>query len=217
MSKLIIGNKNYSSWSLRPWILLKETGIAFEEQRIPLHTETTRSTVLQLSPAGKVPIYIDNGLTIWDSLAICEYINDKYPDKHCWPTDMQDRARARAISNEMHSGFPTIRNTLFMSCRTRIVYTNISPKLEEELERVRQIWRDCRSRNPDGPFLFGRFTIADAMYAPMVCRFLAYGIKVGAAEQAYMDAMLALPSLKQWMQDGAAETEVLSKYEVVQP
>ena len=130
---------------------------------------------------------------------------------------MQDRARARAISNEMHSGFPTIRTTLFMSCRNRIVYTNISPKLEEELERVRQIWRDCRRRNPDGPFLFGQFSIADAMYAPMVCRFLAYGINVGAAEQAYMNAMLALPSLKEWMQDGAAETEVLTEYEVVLP
>lgn len=214
MSKLIIGNKNYSSWSLRPWLLLKEKGIAFEEQRIPLHTETTKASVLQVSAAGKVPVYLDNGLTIWDSLAICEYINEKYPDKKCWPTDTADRALARSISNEMHSGFMTIRTTLFMNCRKHMVYTDINPQLAGELERVKQIWTNCRSKNPSGPFLFGDFTIADAMYAPMVIRFNAYGIETGKLERDYIQTMLSLPSLQLWMQAGAAETEVLSKYEV---
>lgn len=216
MAKLVIGNKNYSSWSLRPWLLLTEKGIDFSEHRIPLHTETTRSAILQVSPAGKVPVYIDNGLTIWDSLAICEYINEMYPDKQCWPAGRNERAMARAISNEMHSGFQTIRTTLFMTCRKHMIYKNITPKLEAELNRVRQIWGDCRSKNPAGPFLFGQFTIADAMYAPMVIRFNAYGIATGKLEREYMDAMLALASLKQWMQQGIAEAEVLPQYEVTQ-
>lgn len=215
MGKLIIGNKNYSSWSLRAWLLMKEMGVEFEEQRIALHTEAGKSAIKQVSPSGKVPVYIHNGLTICDSLAICEYINDLYPEKNCWPTNINDRALARSVSNEMHSGFPTIRTTLFMNCRKRMVYTNISPKLATELDRVRQIWRDCRNKKPSGPFLFGQFTIADAMYAPMVIRFNAYGIKVGEIEREYMDSVLSLDSLRQWMQQGSAESEVLPQYEVV--
>lgn len=215
MGKLVIGNKNYSSWSLRPWVLLKEKNIPFEEQRIPLHTDTTRAEILKISRAGKVPAYIeDDGLVIWDSLAICEYIAERYPDKHCWPTDRKQRALARSISNEMHSGFQTIRTTLFMNCRMQMVYKDIPPKLETELERVRQIWRDCRDKDPDGPFLFGAFTIADAMYAPMVIRFNAYGIEAGATERKYINTILALAAMKQWMQQGAAETEILPQYEV---
>lgn len=215
MGRLVIGNKNYSSWSLRPWILLKENNIPFEELRIPLHTETTKAEILKISSAGKVPAWIeDNGLVIWDSLAICEYIAERYPDKHCWPVDMKQRALARSVSNEMHSGFQTIRTTLFMNCRMRMVYKDFSSKLQMELDRVRQIWRDCRSRNPDGPFLFGGFTIADAMYAPMVVRFTAYGIDCGRIERDYIDTILALESMKQWMQQGAAEPEVISYYEV---
>lgn len=215
MGKLVIGNKNYSSWSLRPWILLKEKNIPFGEQRIPLHMETTKAAILEISPAGKVPAWIeDNGLVIWDSLAICEYVAERHPDKHCWPDDAEQRALARSISNEMHSGFQTIRTTLFMNCRKRMVYRDISPKLQVELDRVRQIWRDCRDRNPAGPFLFGEFTIADAMYAPMVIRFNAYGIDTGAIERDYINTILALDSMKQWMQQGAAESEVLPQYEV---
>lgn len=214
MGKLVIGNKNYSSWSLRPWILLKQKNIPFEEQRIPLHTETTKAAISKESPSGKVPVYIENGLTIWDSLAICEYMAETYPEKNCWPADKKQRALARSVSNEMHSSFMTIRTTLFMNCRMQMVYKDITPKLEAELERVKQIWRDCRSQNPDGPFLFGAFTIADAMYAPMVIRFNAYGIETGATERDYIRTMLSVPALQEWMQQGKAEQEVLTQYEV---
>lgn len=214
MSKLIIGNKNYSSWSLRPWLLLKEKGVEFEEHRIPLHTETSKQEILQVSPSGKIPVYIHHGLTIWDTLAICEYIADLYPEKQCWPEDIKDRAIARSISNEMHSGFQIIRKTLYMTCRNRMVYTNITPKLEIELNRVRQIWQDCRNRQTNGPYLFGHFTIADAMYAPMVLRFDRYGIEVEDIERQYMDSILALDSMQQWIQQGAAETEYLPSHEV---
>jgi len=217
MDKLIIGNKNYSSWSLRPWLLMKEKGIEFEEQRIALHTPTSKSEILKVSPSGKVPVYIHKSLTIWDSLAICEYIADLYPQKQCWPADRSERAMARSISNEMHSGFPTIRNTLYMTCRNRIVYTNISPKLEAELNRVRQIWRECRVKRPSGDFLFGHFTIADAMYAPMVIRLDAYGIDVGDLERQYMDSVLSLDSMRQWLREGAAETEYLPDKDVKLP
>lgn len=215
MGTLIIGNKNYSSWSMRPWVLLKEKGIPFNEQRIPLHTDISKTSILKISPSGKVPAFVDDdGMVLWDSLAICEYIAERYPDKGCWPADTKQRALARSVSNEMHSGFQTIRTTLFMNCRMQMVYKDISPKLQVELDRVRQIWRDCRSKTPDGPFLFGKFSIADAMYAPMTIRFHTYGIETGQLERDYINTILSLDAVKQWMEQGKAETEVLAQYEV---
>lgn len=213
-SRLIIGNKNYSSWSLRPWLLMRVKGIVFDEQRITLHTDAGNQAIREFSPSGKVPVYLHGDMTLWDSLAICEYINDLYPEKQCWPEEIQQRAVARSISSEMHSSFQTIRNTLYMNCRKKMVYRDISPKLQTELDRVRQIWRQCREKKPAGPFLFGEFSIADAMYAPMVLRFNSYGIEVDNPEHEYIQNMLSLEVLQEWIQAGVAETEILPGHEV---
>lgn len=215
MNQLIIGNKNYSSWSLRPWLLLKEKGIPFSETRIPLYQESSEKSLLQHSPSGKVPAFVHNGFTVWDSLAICEYIADCYPEKKCWPETVDARGYARSISNEMHSGFPEIRNSLPMNCRARMQFIDITEELRDEIARVCEIWRTCRERFPAaGDFLFGSFSIADAMYAPVVLRFNSYGIGVGAAEQDYMAAVLSLDSLKSWVAAAIAEKEVITDAEI---
>ena len=175
MNHLIIGNKNYSSWSLRPWLLLKEKGISFEETKIPLYIEGSKEQLLKYSPSGKVPALTHDGTTVWDSLAICEYISELYPEKGCWPEETEARALARSISNEMHSGFFAIRNTLHMNCRKKIIFAQITPELEADIKRICETWRFCRDKySQAGEFLFGSFSIADAMYAPIVLRFNSY-------------------------------------------
>jgi glutathione S-transferase len=201
------GNKNYSSWSLRPWLLLKQFGIEFTETRIPLYAETSKKQLLAQSTSGKVPVLKDQYLTIWDSLAICEYIAELYPDKKCWPASFQDKALARAVSSEMHSSFLHIRNMLPMNCRKKIQYTPITPDLQADIDRICQIWQECLSHS-GGPFLFGQFCIADAMYAPIVLRFKSYGIKVGELETRYMQTVLVLDSLQEWISAGIEEKEV---------
>jgi glutathione S-transferase len=215
MDTLIIGNKNYSSWSLRAWLFLKEFGIDFIEERIALHTEGFKREILKHSPSGLVPALCTNDLVIWDSLAICEYIADLHPHLQCWPEDLKSRAMARSVSYEMHSGFTQIRALLPMNCRKKIVKEEIPAELQAEIARVCDIWRTCRQRSTaDGPFLFGRFSIADAMYAPVVVRFNGYGIKVGELEQHYMQTILSLANLKAWFSDAGCEDEVLDLYEV---
>jgi len=215
---LIIGNKNYSSWSLRPWLLLKVSGIPFNEIKVPLYREDSREKLLEYSPSGKVPALQYDHITCWDSLAICEFIADQYPGLNLWPQDPGMKALARSITNEMHSGFFEIRNLLPMNCRARTNVKQISPKLQGEIDRVCAIWNDCRSRyGADGNFLFGPFTIADAMYAPVATRFITYGIKFGKPEGQYVDTILSLPAMQEWLAEAAAEKEVIQEYEIKTP
>lgn len=209
MLNLIIGNKNYSSWSLRPWLVLKQFSLDFTESKIPLYAETSKKQLLKESNSGKVPVLKDRELTIWDSLAICEYIADIHPDKTCWPEAVKDRALARAVSAEMHSSFMTIRNILPMNCRKNIEFKSITPELQSDIDRICQIWQECLSSS-QGSFLFGQFSIADAMFAPIVLRFNSYGIIVGELETQYMQTILALDSIQEWIAAGIDEKEVIA-------
>lgn len=214
MNKLIIGNKNYSSWSLRPWILMKEVGISFEEVRIPLFESGYKSEILKHSPSGKVPVLCTGSITVWDSLAICEYVSELYPEKSCWPDDIASRAMARSVSHEMHSGFFEIRNSLPMNCRKQTEMDKISRELQSEIDRVCEIWRSCRHLfSKEGNFLFGEFSITDAMYAPIVLRFNSYGIKVDDISGDYMETMMSLSSMQEWVAEAAKEKESIPEYD----
>ena len=206
---LVIGNKAYSSWSLRPWLLMKQAGIGFEEIRLSLYEEGARQNILLHSPTGKVPVLRDGGLTIWDSLAICEYLAEKLPEKQLWPADVAARAHARAISAEMHSGFTNLRGQMPMNVRREITGRARTPKVVAEVARVETIWNDCRSRHGGrGPFLFGDFSIADAMYAPVVSRLRTYGVTLAEKAGEYAAAIHALPAMQEWIAGAHAETEV---------
>ncbi len=215
MNHLVIGNKNYSSWSLRPWILLKEKGIEFKETKIPLYLQNSREQILKYSPAAKVPVYFYKETPVWDSLAICETIAEIYPEKHCWPQSFDMRAIARSVSFEMHSGFHNIRETLPMNCRTKMKFAPIKSELQAEIDRICDIWKTCRKQNPNaGEFLFGEFSIADAMYAPIVIRFDRYGIDVGAVEKQYIKSILSLESTQQWIDEAISEREIIEQAEL---
>ena len=214
MYTLVIGNKNYSSWSLRGWLVLKQFDISFEEIRLPLYSDVFKEKIMDYSPTGLVPTLVSDDLSVWDSLAICEYIAEQHPELNCWPEDVQARAIARSISSEMHSGFSQIRNTLPMNIRRNKAIDTISAELAKEIGRICEIWKTCRQFYAGGgEFLFGRFTIADVMYAPVVLRFNSYLIDVGDIEAGYMQSILALPSLKEWIDDALAEEEVIEIYE----
>ena len=212
---LVIGNKNYSSWSLRPWLFMKVHGIPFEERRIALYREESRERLLDVSGSGRVPVLIRDGVTVWDSLAILETLAELEPSLAGWPSAPGERAWARAISAEMHSGFGALRSQLPMNCRRTIATPALSDDAQQDVDRVREIWRACRRAHPGiGPFLFGNFTIADAMYAPVVCRFETYGVRTGPLEREFMDAILGLPAMRAWYDDARRETEVLPQFEV---
>jgi len=212
---LVIGNKNYSSWSLRPWLFMKVHGIPFEERRIALYREESRERLLDVSGSGRVPVLIRDGVTVWDSLAILETLAELEPSLAGWPSTPTERAWARAISAEMHSGFGALRSQLPMNCRRTIATPALSDDAQQDVDRVREIWRACRRAHPGiGPFLFGNFTIADAMYAPVVCRFETYGVRTGPLEREFMDAILGLPAMRAWYDDARRETEVLPQFEV---
>lgn len=204
--KLVIGNKNYSSWSLRPWLALKVASIAFEEQRIPLDQPDSKARMLAVSPVGRVPVLIDETITIWDSLAICEYLADRFPDAKLWPADRALRARARAISAEMHSGFTGLRNAMPMNCRGRHPGKGQTPAAMADIARVCELWSDALATS-GGPFLFGHFTIADAMYAPVVSRFVTHDVPLPPVCAAYVAHIQALPAMVEWNAAGAAESE----------
>ena len=211
---LVIGNKNYSSWSLRPWLLLRQAGIPFEEVRIPLYAPGSTETLATWSPSGKVPALHDGDLRVWDSLAICEYLNERFPDKQLWPADAAARAMARSVSAEMHAGFDALRQNMSMNIRARYPGKGRTPECLADIERILAIWTDCRARfGAGGDFLFGRFSIADAMYAPVVLRFQTYGVALTGAAKDYAEAVLALPALKEWVADGVAETERIEMFE----
>jgi glutathione S-transferase len=211
---LVIGNKNYSSWSLRPWLVLRQAGISFGEVRIPLYTPESATELAKWSPSGKVPALHDGGIVVWDSLAICEYLNERFPDKQLWPRDAAVRAVARSISAEMHSGFSALRQHMSMNIRARYPGKGRTAESLADVDRIVAIWTDCRARfGGGGDFLFGRFGIADAMYAPVVLRFQTYGVALKDAAKDYADAVLALPALKAWVADAVAETERIEIFE----
>ena len=196
---LVIGNKNYSSWSLRPWIAMKVAGIAFAEELVPLYEPGSREKVMRFSPTGKVPCLVDGDVTVWESLAILDYLAHRFPETKLWPQELPALAYARSISAEMHSGFMDLRREFPMDIGADMPMPTPSAGAAGDIERVQQIWRDARSRfGAAGPFLFGRFTNADAMYAPVVTRFRTYNVPVDPVSATYMDAILALPSMTAW-------------------
>ncbi|WP_416666392.1 glutathione S-transferase family protein [Egbenema bharatensis] len=207
---LIIGNKNYSSWSLRAWLTLKQSGIPFEEIRIPLDQPNTRSQLLQHSPSGLVPVLKHGSLTLWESLAICEYIAEQAPDRLLYPAGMEERAVARSVSAEMHAGFAALRQYLPMDCRSRISKHPIPDNVQAEIDRVLELWRMCRQEfGEGGEFLFGQFSIPDAMFAPVVTRFITYDVAMDDVSQAYAASILSLPAMQEWLTAAAAEVEVI--------
>jgi len=215
--KLVIGNKNYSSWSMRPWLALRASGIDFEEIFIPLYTgEADKQRILEFTRSGKVPALIDGDVTVWDSLSIIEYVAERFPQARLWPEDRASRAHARSISAEMHSGFMALRNECGMNLHRPVRAIALSPDARANIARVQQIWTECRARyGSAGPFLFGAFGAADAMFAPVVHRFRTYAIALEPAAQAYMDTMMALPAFQEWTRAGLAETIVIERFENV--
>jgi glutathione S-transferase len=216
--KLFIGNKAYSSWSLRAWLALEHAGATYEEVVIPLEGPGTRTTAIrEHSPSGKVPTLRHGDLVVWDSLAICEYLAELFPDAKLWPDDESARAVARAVSAEMHSGFPALRSLMTMNVRRDPITLPATPEVSEEIARIIAVWNDCRSQyGKGGPFLFGRFSIADAMYAPVaVGRFRTYGVPLDDTSQAYVEAVWALPSVRKWVEGAKRETWRIDAYENV--
>jgi glutathione S-transferase len=215
--KLVIGNKNYSSWSMRPWLALRANNIPFDEVLIPLYTGAAdKQRILSFTHSGKVPALIDGDVTIWDSLAIIEYAAERFPEAKLWPEDRASRAHARSISAEMHSGFVALRNECGMNLHRPVGAIALSADARADIARIQQIWTECRERyGNSGPFLFGAFCGADAMFAPVVHRFRSYAIEVAPDVRNYMDRMMALPAFQEWTRAGLAETLVIEKFETV--
>lgn len=207
---LVVGNKNFSSWSMRPWVALRQAGIPFRETVILLDTPTAREEKLAHSPAGKVPILHDGEVTVWDSLAICEYLAETHPEENLWPADPAARAQARSICAEMHAGFNDLRKDLPMNCRARKRTGELSAGTRADLDRIATMWTETRkSFGKGGAFLFGAPTIADAFYAPVASRMRTYGIEPGGEVTVYRDALLTSPAVQQWHTDAAAEKATL--------
>ncbi len=216
--KLILGNKNYSSWSLRPWLALAETGEPFEEEVIDLDQPGTKAAIARHSPAGKVPILVDGGITVWETLAILEYLAEKFPAAQLWPADPAARAMARAISSEMHAGFAALRAAAPMNLWRPHQARTVSAAVEADLRRIGAIWNQARARfGQGGPFLFGRFSNADAMFAPVATRILTYGLPVDAASAAYVETIHAMPSFRRWHAAALQETALITADEIDWP
>jgi glutathione S-transferase len=213
---IYIGNLSYSSWSLRPWLALKQTGAPFEEAVIPLYQPGSKAEVLRHSPSGRVPALRHGDTILWESLAICEYLAELFPAARLWPEDRTARAFARAVSNEMHAGFVELRQNLPMDLRRRWPLAERMRRAGADIERVTTIWRECRAgfgrhdANGPGEFLFGGFTIADAMFAPVTTRFLTYDVPLDPVSRAYVDAIREFPAMKDWAAAAQAEPWVIS-------
>ena len=213
--KLIIGNKNYSSWSLRAWLLLREAGIDFEEHRIALDTDGFNRAISEFSPAARVPVLLLDGESVWDTMAIAETVAERWPEKRLWPEDPVARAHARCISAEMHAGFQALRDGMPMNCRAMGRRVALPEELTRDIDRVLTIWSECARRyGSDGGWLFGNFSIADAMYAPVVLRFRTYGINLPESAAAYPARLLESEALQDWLVDAESETEVIEHDEV---
>jgi glutathione S-transferase len=214
MLHLIIANKLYSSWSLRPWMLMTALGIPFEETVIPMYQPDTKARMLSFGPTGKVPILVDRDVTVWESLAIIDYLADKRRVWPVWPRDTARRGHARAIASEMHAGFQALRNACPMNLRARFATPALSDAVRADIARLETIWLETRRRfGVGGPFLFGRFCAADAMYMPVVTRLDTYQLPVSADTRRYMDAMLTHPAFVKWRTEALAEPWTLPHYE----
>jgi glutathione S-transferase len=218
--KLVIGNKNYSSWSFRPWITMTALGIPFEEILIPFGTPLGnpdfKARLAAYTPTGLVPVLIDGDVHVWETLAIMEYLAEKFPDKQLWPADAKARAHARAVSSEMHAGFSALRGECPMNIRRPVRERALSAAAQINVKRIGEIWSDCRGKY-GGPFLFGRFGAADAMYAPVVARLNTYGVKVGREALGYMENMMALPAWGEWRKGALAESWIVPEDEADWP
>jgi glutathione S-transferase len=212
---IYLGNKNYSSWSLRPWLVLKRTTVDFDEVVIPLYQPGSRETVLKYSPSGRVPALRHDDLTVWESLAICEYLAESFPTFELWPKDQAARALARAVSAEMQAGFRALREHFPMNVRSSFPNREFDPEIQADINRIMAIWRDCRTRygEGNGDFLFGQFTIADAMFAPVVTRFRTYKIDLEREAEAYCDTIMALPAMQEWIAAAKNEPMIVEAFE----
>jgi glutathione S-transferase len=206
--KLVIGNKNYSPWSMRPWVLLRQAGIAFEEVQLKFGDDGKPKGVERYSAARKVPVLIIDGEPVWDSLAICETVAELHPEKQLWPAAPEARRVARSVCAEMHSGFQGLRSAMGMNIRSRHPGKGMNPQSRQDIDRVVEIWTDCRKRfGAGGDLLFGRFSVADAFYAPVVTRFETYAVALPSAAQAYCEAVRVLPAVREWCDAARRETE----------
>jgi glutathione S-transferase len=207
---IVIGNKNYSSWSLRGWMALKHTGAEFEEIMVRLDQPDTLEALKSYSPAAKVPVLKSPDGDIWDSLAICEYLAETFPECRLWPEGIKARAHARVVSAEMHSGFVALRSMMPMDLRGTYSMPDLSDDLRADIERIDTIWQDCRNRfGQSGPFLFGEFSIADCMFAPVVARFVSYGPEISTVSRDYIDTVMNCPEMKDWIEASKEETWVI--------
>lgn len=212
---LVIGNKNYSSWSLRPWLAMREAELEFEEIQIPLYTPEAPAQIRQYSPSGKVPALRHGDILVWDSLAIFEYLVEQFPAVYWLPEDSKSRAIARSICAEMHSGFMELRQRMPMNIRARYPGEGMTPAVQADIARITTIWQECRQAyQTQGDFLFGEFTLADAMYAPVVTRFITYGVTLDPICQDYCDAIVAVPAMQEWIAAAHAEPETISMYDL---
>jgi glutathione S-transferase len=214
---LIIGNKNYSTWSLRSWLLLREAGIEFEEHRIALDVADTRSQISEFTDAGRVPVLLLDGTGIWDTLAIAETVAERWPEKQLWPAEPDARAHARCISAEMHSGFEALRMQMPMNCRAMGRKVHLPDELTADIDRIIAIWSDCHKRySANGDWLFGQFSIADSMFAPVVLRLRTYGINLPDSAAAYARRLLESEAMQEWLADAETEIEVIEPDELGQ-
>lgn len=212
--QLLIGNKAYSSWSLRPWLAMKQFEIPFTEIVVPLYRPQSKQELLAFSPAGKAPALRCDDIIVWDSLAIIEFLAERFPDRAIWPRDPAARATARSLSAEMHSGFMALRSELPTNFRRAPRRVEPGSQATAEIARIDAAWRDARARfGAEGPFLFGAFSAADAMFAPVVCRFSTYEVEVSSQARDYMNAIEALPAWREWVEAGRAEPFVLEQFE----
>ena len=206
--KLAIANKNYSSWSMRPWVLLAQAGIAFEEIQLKFSDDGKVPGIERYSPTRQVPVLLVDGEPVWDSLAICEAVAELFPDKRLWPAEARARQVARSICAEMHAGLRNLRGAMPMNIRAALPGKGMSPAVQNDIDRIVEMWESCRARyGRDGELLFGQFSIADAYYAPVATRFLTYAVTLPPAAQRYADALLALPAVRDWMAQARLESE----------
>lgn len=211
---LVVGNKNYSSWSMRPWVLMKQLGIPFDEKKLRFHSTEWDAQIERWSPSRLVPVLWRGDQSVWDSLAIAETLNEWFPDKGVWPKDAAARAFARSAAAEMHSGFRDLRGNMPMNIRASHPGKGMTPEVRKNIDRIEKLWTEARTRfGAGGPFLCGAFSAVDAMYAPVVMRFRTYAVKLAPEPQRYCDAMLAAPGVRAWIDDALQEKEFVAEDE----
>lgn len=218
---LVIGNKNYSSWSMRPWVAMTAFNIPFHEVRVLLDQQDTATKIAAYSACGRVPVLLAGDMTIWDSLAICEYLAEQFPEKHLWPQDVAARAMARSVCAEMHSGFSSLRTSMSMNIKGRYPGKGRTPGTQADIGRISEIWEDCLARfghtGGHSGFLFGEFSIADAYYAPVVMRFHTYGVTLPPALNGYCERVRNHPAVARWIAEAMAETETCPQHDAEMP